>query len=279
MKPHLTPEQKAQFIRDGYTVARGLLPREAVIATRDALLRDCGLSLTDPATWKSRKETVDWAWGAGRFTHALRSRAVEEVVEEVVGPHFVRGLSFHPGKETVGLVAREEGYIPVLTYPHPERATMEKKFVEPQGWHVDGINGTDVQPRVLMMVIFAYLTDVSEHGGATTFKPGSHRQVYEHWMQNGMTPIYELMPQFAPSLPVAGQAGDVIFFHYLQVHSGSDNFDDHIRLGLNTAVHEDPAHPYEPPVGPPTPDWTPFDYTLRTDTLTESCPTLVPCNN
>ena len=39
---------------------------------------------------------------------------------------------------------------------------------------------------------------------------------------------------------MAGGAGDVIFMHYLTVHSGSANRSDRIRVGLNTAVMPDP---------------------------------------
>ena len=55
--------------------------------------------------------------------------------------------------------------------------------------------------------------------------------------------------------------------HYLLVHSGSPNHADHIRVGLNSAVLPDPDHPYERKPGPPKPDWTPLDRTLRTDNL------------
>ncbi len=32
--------------------------------------------------------------------------------------------------------------------------------------------------------------------------------------------------------------------HYLMVHSGSTNHADIVRVGLNTSVVPDPAHPY-----------------------------------
>lgn len=271
----LSDEQKEDFVRDGYIVVRGLIPQEVVRETRENLLDSLGASLTDDETWRRGKETTDWAWGAGHLTKACRSVEVEQVVAELVGPHFLRGISYHTGKHSVGLQAEEEGYIPVLTFPLALRAEQEKQFIEPQGWHVDGIAGTDILPSVFMMVIFVYLTDVSSHGGATTVKPGSHRQLYEHWVKNGMTPITDLDDNYAPSLPIEGKAGDVIFFHYLLVHSGSDNFDDHIRVGLNTAVHQDPEHPLQHKTGAPDETWTPLDRTLRTDNIIGARP-LVP---
>ena len=275
IQPILSDEQKEQFVRDGYTVVRGLIPPDVVQKTREDLLQSLGADLTDESTWRRGKETTDWAWGAGYLTEACRSERVEQVVAELAGPNFLRGISYHTGKNSVGRESEEHGYIPVLTFPLASRAQQEKRFVEPQGWHVDGIAGTDILPTVFMMVMLVYLTDVSSHGGATTVKPGSHRQLYEHWVQNGMTPIWELNNQYAPSLPIPGKAGDVIFFHYLLVHSGSDNFDDHIRVGLNTAVHQDPEHPFQHKTGAPDESWTPFDYTVRVDNIS-GARTLVP---
>jgi len=270
-KPILTDEQKEDFVRDGYVVVRGLIPPDVVQKTRADLLQNLGAGLTDESTWRRGKPTTDWAWGAGHLTTACRSQEVEQVAEELLGPHLHR-ISYHTGKNSVGLQSEEEGYIPVLTFPNAQRAEKEKKFVEPQGWHVDGIAGTDILPSVFMMVMFVYLTDTSAHGGATTVKPGSHRQLYEHWVKNGMTPVADFMPELAPSLPIEGKAGDVIFFHYLLVHSGSDNCDDHIRVGLNTAVHQDPQRPFELPEGAPDATWTPLARTLRTDNIAGARP-------
>ena len=79
--------------------------------------------------------------------------------------------------------------------------------------------------------------------------------------------VFWLWPNlpYAPPLPLEGHAGDVIFMHYLLVHSGSANHASHIRVGLNTAVMPDPEQSYVRKNGPPQPDWTPLDYTLRTD--------------
>ena len=264
----LLSEQKEDFVRDGYVVVPGLVPHEIVERTRTRLLQDLGADPQDPGTWKSKHETAKWAWSAGPMTTEVRSREVEEVVADLVGPRFLKQLSFHYGKETVGLDAREEGFIPVITYPkNPEG---RRGFVEPAGWHLAGMYGSALAPVVLMLVIFVYLSDVAEDGGAMTVKPGSHRQVFEHWTKNKVdentTGSLDDIP-FAPSKPIAGKAGDVIFFHYLLMHSASENFDRHIQVGLNTCVHQEVGRPYVMRVGAPDETWTPFDRTLRTDNI------------
>jgi len=104
------------------------------------------------------------------------------------------------------------------------------------------------------------------HGGATCVYPGSHRQVFNHWAERGEAPAGSsaLLPdiEFNDPVPIPGKAGDVILMHYLLVHAGSANHSDQIRFALNTGVHPDPANPYQRRTGPPTPEWTPLDYTL-----------------
>jgi len=152
----------------------------------------------------------------------------------------------------------------VLTFPTPG----PPRFEPPKGYHIDGLHLTTLWPDKHYLIVFAYLTDVAEHGGATTVLPGSHRQVFENWVRAGH-PDMSRPPDldYAAPRPLPGEAGTVIFMHYLTVHSGSVNHSDTIRVGLNTAVMPDPAQPYRRPVGAPGPGWTPLDRTLRTDNL------------
>jgi ectoine hydroxylase-related dioxygenase (phytanoyl-CoA dioxygenase family) len=114
-------------------------------------------------------------------------------------------------------------------------------------------------------VPFIYLTDVREYGGATAVLPGSHRQLFCHWMTEGSGPGGETdIPDLPYSKPVAikGRAGDVIWMHYLLAHGSSENHDAHVRVALNGTIRPDPQHPYQPRNGPPADDWTPIDRTL-----------------
>ena len=261
----LTDAQIEQFIRDGYVVARGLLPPNLVADTRDKLLAALCLDPDDPTTWVGAESVIsDPAVVA--LTEPCRTEGVERVAEQLVGPHFMPGVMFSPYLESRGVdPPTRGGYIPVLNSPAPG----PRAFVRPAGYHIDGMHHTTTWPGKFFLVVFAYLTDVAEWGGATTILPGSHRQVFEHWAKIGHPgsthPPTDL--PFADPVPLPGTAGDVIFMHYLAVHSGSANRSDHIRVGLNTAVLPDPARPYERKPGPLRPDWTPLDHTLRTDNL------------
>jgi len=263
--PRLSDAQKEQFIRDGYVVTRGLIPPQIVAATRDNLLAAMGLDPADPQTWQD-KTSVPSDPAVIALTEPCRTEGVERVAAQLAGPNFVPGVGFSPYLENKGVAdPLMRGYIPVLNFPSPG----PREFVKPADYHIDGMHRTTTWPDKHFLIVFAYLTDVAEYGGATTILPGSHRQVFEHWVKTGHPgsthPPMEL--PFADPLPMPGQAGDVIFMHYLAVHSGSPNRSDHIRVGLNTAVLPDSARPYMPKPGPPAPDWTPLDHTLRTDNL------------
>jgi hypothetical protein len=256
----LSNEQKQQFINDGYVVVRGLLPPDLVERTRDDVLRDMGLELTNAATWDQSKAT---GWAQGPLTKGCRTPAVEQVAAELAGPDQIPGVSYHYGKRLVGLEPYEEGYIPVLSFPKPGEAGQ----IVPTGFHIDGYMGTYLWPNLISLVMLAYLTDTAEDGGATLVRPGSHRQIFEYGLRHGLHELhgYPELP-YAGAVPIAGKAGDVIFFHYLLVHSGSENRSGHIRVGLNTPSTPHPDRPYQPRSGAPDESWTPLDYTLRTDT-------------
>lgn len=260
---HVHDEQKQHFIREGYLIVRGLLPKPLVTSTREAVLKTLEIDPQSPATWAGKNVTANL--DAIAQTVPCRTETLEAVAEQLVGPHFVRGLCRSPYLESRGVSpATVRGYIPVLNFPTPG----PRRFEKPTGYHIDGMHLTTLWPVHHFLVVFAYLTDVSDYGGATTVLPGSHRQVFEHWVREdhpGSTHPPAL--DYAEPVPLPGRAGDVIFMHYLMVHSGSPNRSEQIRVGLNTAVMPDPAHPYQRRRGAPENDWTPLDYTLRTDGL------------
>jgi len=259
----ITEQCRRQFIEEGFLVARGLLPPGIVSATRDALLAALEIDTEYPASWSGKGISSDPDVLA--LTNVCRTTGVEEVAEQLVGPSFVRGLCHSPYLEAKGVNPPTiTGYIPVLNFPSPG----PREFQKPTGYHIDGMHLTTLWPGMFSLVVFAYLTDVVSYGGATAVRPGSHRQVFEHWLQAGH-PGSTQPPDldYAEPLPVEGSAGDVIFMHYLTVHSGSPNHANKIRVGLNTAVMPDPNRPYARKTGPPRPEWTPLDYTLRTDNL------------
>lgn len=259
----LNASQKQQFVEEGYLVVRGVLSPEQVEKTKSSLLGSMGIVENDPATWEG-KPSFPTDLAVIGTTSAARTPEFEAVTAQLVGPDFRRGVCFSPFLEWNDLPSELAGYIPVLAYP----AAGEKQLT-PSGYHIDGGKYVTTYPVRYFLAVMAYLTDVTKYGGATLVRPGSHRQVFEQWLADGRTPDEQLaaVPPLDYTDPVAvvAEAGDVCFMHYLMVHSGSTNRAATIRVGINTAVQPDRA--YRPKVGPPQPDWTPMDHTLRTDNL------------
>ena len=270
MNPNAAPstiisaEQREQFIRDGYVCVSGLISPEVVRATHDGLLDRLGISPAAPDTWEGKNMSTDP--GAVALTEACRTPGIEAAAAELVGPGFLPGVTYSPFLAARGISPSVlHGFIPVMSFPKPGPPVFE---VPTTGYHIDGMHAVTLWPDKFFLVVFVYLSDTAVHGGATTVRPGSHRQVFEHWRATGekgdTTPP---TLAYADPLPLAGKAGDVIFMHYLLVHSGSANHASHIRVGLNTAVMPDPERPYQRKMGSPQPHWTPLDWTLRADNL------------
>lgn len=114
----VTEEERAHFIRDGYLIARQLLPKDLVIQTRNAVLEALEVEPDDPATWAGKNVVANLT--AIAATVPCRTDAVEAIAEELVGAHFVRGLCHSPFLESRGVTpATVQGYIPVLNFPSP----------------------------------------------------------------------------------------------------------------------------------------------------------------
>ena len=141
------------------------------------------------------------------------------------------------------------GFIPVLSFPRPGPPAFEPPT---SGYHIDGMHAVTVWPDKFFLVVFAYLSDTADYGGATTVRPGSHRQVFEHWLATG-EPGNTTPPAlaYADPLPLPGKAGRRDLHALPARPQRLGKLRDHIRVGLNTAVMPDPERPYQPQ------DWRP----------------------
>jgi hypothetical protein len=243
----LTDADVDQFVRDGYVVVRGLIPPDTVGAALATIWRELQVDPVDEATWPDNAIIVPHE--INPLMKPCRTPGTDTIAENLAGPDIRRG----------------GGYSPVINFPRPGIAEFE-----PMGFHIDGTDVTTLWPGHRYMVLLAYLTDTCEHAGATAVRPGSHRVLFEHWQDTGTAPggatsVPDL--DFADAVPLPGSAGDVIFMHYLLAHGSSHNRSQRPRVALNGVVAPHDDTPYDAKVGRPAPEWTPIDYSLRTDTL------------
>jgi hypothetical protein len=264
--PFLNHAQREQFIKEGYTVAPGLIPHDLVQTTLDDICRAMGIERDDKSTWPEKERTN--LTENLEITEPCCTRAFEDTARELVGDVLLSQWRMSAVLDQQGKNPWGRGFVPVMAYPREG----ERKFVAewPGRFHLDGIHLKTLWPDKILLVALIYLTNTTEYGGATAVIPGSHRKIFEYWMQSEEAPTAKTLMRGLENpqpIPVPGQAGDVIFMHHLLAHSGTPNCDDHIRFALNTNFACDPARPYQRKTGVPTPNWTPLDWTLRTDNL------------
>lgn len=254
--------QKQQFIEDGAVVAPGLI-EPALIETLHRRLWDLyQVDVHDPATWEGRQRELDGGIRGGP-DHLAAQICLTDGLKAAA-------------RELCGDAAADvRGFTPIPRFPAGGPSVFES-----MGHHIDGVRaGLTLYPVKRAMVMLIYLTDTDALGGATSIFPGSHRQVFEWAWQKGVDENGCFMPaenasppplEYKPPVPLAMAAGDVAFMHYLCVHGGSHNRRSHLRLALNGVIRPDAAVGYLVKSGPPDATWTPLDYTLRTDVLSDA---------
>jgi hypothetical protein len=207
----LSPEQKAQFEEQGYLLVSGLVPSEVVAEAKERLER----LLQEPDS------QVFFGTDAANacYTESLCAAAAELGGEAEIRPYYpieqALAIIIKPGE-------KEWNWPP----PHIDHA------IEKAGYHVF--------PRPFRVASLLYLSDGVPHGGNTVVWPGSHRQIER--LAKSDPERYQLMHTVNQNLDKAGlgdpveltpRAGDILFYHYLCAHSGSENTTEQPRLALN----------------------------------------------
>jgi ectoine hydroxylase-related dioxygenase (phytanoyl-CoA dioxygenase family) len=246
-QPKLEKNQIEQFIHSGYIVMPGLISDEIAELASSRIWSHLKVDLHDSGTWPDKVLVV--ASEVHEQMDICRSREIESVAAQLCGAGFHRG----------------GGFTPVLNFPR-EGAEEFQTY----GMHIDGIDESTLWPVKRYLVLLAYLSDTTRFGGALAVVPGSHRQAFEYWISNGSEPGGSTSPpplDYPSPVPIEGKRGDVVFMHYLLVHASSRNHDRTIRVALNGTIMPNPVPDIYPRVGPPQPDWTALDWTLRTDNI------------
>ena len=186
----LRPEDHEHFLTQGYVVVRQAVAPEILIKAVAALESDTADAAFDPAA-------------------ACTTDQVHQVIAELFGPQY-------PFEKRRGGNDMARPYQPNRT-PGPLIAHVDDAYptLMPNGWAI----GT-----------FIFLTRVRSRGGAFIYFSGSPQRY-----RLGMAQSYHSIKQVAadpqhsgPSKEFLAEPGDVLFFHHLMGHTGSDNTADPI---------------------------------------------------
>ena len=251
-----------QFIEEGYVCVKQAIDPETVTKGLAGLKAKTGIVPDDSSTWPKGERYINMnkRWESDPLHTKLKS--MDHTI--CVTPRLVNAA-----RELAGADVVLQRMSPAMSLPEPG-----PRVHDPRGMHIDKVvMGITMYPEVTHLTALGYLTDTLEYGGALTVFPGSHRKVFEYALGLSEEIADDIRSNGIPDIdygnPVAatGEAGDVILFHHLMIHSASANRGDWVRVGVRGEVRLPTDLEYEPRLGPPQEDWLPIDWTLRTDNL------------
>ncbi|GAB3953383.1 phytanoyl-CoA dioxygenase family protein [Kribbella albertanoniae] len=215
----LTDGEIASFMRDGFVVVRGAVPRPVVDACVDVVweeLEGRGVRRADAGSWKAPVERIVCPEeGEPAFAEAGTAGVLWEAYDQLIGP------DKWWKREGMG------GTIPVR-FPHP---------ADPgdAGWHIETSywDGTDwranIRSRERGLLSLFLLTDVGADDAPTRIRVGSHAdaaRVLAPAGDDGLTMAESGPPIVEASadrrvVEATGSAGDVYLCHPFLVHAAS----------------------------------------------------------
>ena len=159
----LTRSEIAGFVRDGYVIVPGAVPRRTTTACRtrvDRTLAEQGIDVTDASTWSEPVVRVPWP---ATQAFATAAGSLGSAYDQLIGPGAWTQLP------TVG------GTVPVR-FPSRRRARDAV-------WHVDGSFIRDGEMRSSLpsptrgLLCLILLSDIGPDDAPTELKVGSHADV------------------------------------------------------------------------------------------------------
>jgi len=218
--PVLAPEQIAFFHENGYLLASGLIPQDAVARAEAAFWAEAGADPADRSTWP-----VGTKAGLTRHPDILAcfTREIAAAVDM---------LSGEPRPDWTP----PQGSLAINAYPQPGPWSHPGPHID----HALPQDGYKTFPRPMRLASLLYFNHVEPHSGGTLVWPGSHRTI-EALAQTDpekyglMAPLNQRVRDgfdLGEGIEVDSKAGDVLFYHYLCGHSGSINVGNYPRFAL-----------------------------------------------
>jgi len=221
MSNHLTTTQRQQFVDEGYLVMPQAVPQALVHRALHAINHSLGqgrdrgdVAGLNNLSWCP--ELGDHEVVTDLFNHSAAATAAADLL----------------GTDQV--VAPGAGQIP----PRFPRA-LDAPTPKPLQGHIDGLgnglNGMDEGEyrRFFSLLAVVLLSDLpEEHMGNFTVWPGSHHRMADYLAHNGHEVLAKGQPRINWDIDprmITGKAGDVVFTHYLTLHSAAPNLSPFVR--------------------------------------------------
>lgn len=222
--PCLTTDQQRRFLEQGFLHIPNVVPRALVDRALRAINHSIGQGRAKEDVAKLNSQS--WCPELDRqdvITDLFNGTPAFAMAEDLLG---------------IGKVERAGGGQVPPRFPRSVDVTEAK----PPSGHIDGIgtphNGVPVGTynRGFTMLGVVLLSDLpAGNMGNFTVWPGTHERVAQRLREQGHGVLAQGIPDWdwrdvgIAHHPCTGQAGDIVFAHYLTWHSASPNLSPHIR--------------------------------------------------
>ena len=225
----LSCKQIEQYLANGYLLVQGLILTDIVERAEAKMWQELGVPPNEPETWKN----ASWeTWSP-----------ISPEIRACYTPEFL----------TAAMQLGEGEPDPEIYRPRNRHSVLpvfpQKGEWRSPGAHIDHSiksHGEKTFPFAFRLAAMAYLNDVEPHSGGTVVWPGSHRKIgalarsnpthYEYMWSLG-SDLHKV--DIGEPIELTPNQGDVLFYHYLCAHSGSQNVGRRPRFAVNTKWERD----------------------------------------
>ena len=228
-----TPEQVAHFARDGYQIARGLVPAEACARLRASAERDLAVA-APPVEYEADTQYP----GAPQSLEAPGGRTVRRLLQA-----YARDAGFREWATAVPIVARLKQLLGpqiALSQTHHNCVmTKDPAYSSLTSWHRDIRYWSFERPELVS--VWLALGEERKDNGCLLLLPGSHAMDFDAARLDAAqflrTDAAENAALLATQVYAELNPGDVLFFHCRLFHAAGHNRAAHTKFSAVFTYH------------------------------------------
>jgi phytanoyl-CoA hydroxylase len=219
INPSFTPEQVAQFSRDGYQIVRGLIPAEACAQMRASAERDLAVAVP-PVEYEADTHYP----GAPQSLEAPGGRTVRRLLQA-----YARDAGFRDWATAAPIVTRLKQLLGpqiALSQAHHNCVmTKDPAYSSLTSWHRDIRYWSFERPELVS--VWLALGEERQDNGCLLLLPGTHRMNFDasrlDEAQFLRTDLAENAALLQTQVCAELNPGDVLFFHCRLFHAAGSN--------------------------------------------------------
>lgn len=232
MKHELSPEQIAQYKKDGFVVIEDFLTAEELeywrTALDEALAKRKGFKMPDRKEVYGKGDDTDKSYFENVFDQLINLWQDNEKMRAIMLD------------QRLGKMAAQLAGVDGIRIWH-DQALIKKPWANPTSWHLDTPYWSFSDRRALS--VWVALDDATYENGCLFFIPGSHHDTtFENpGIGKNMGAIFNVYPAFkgSKSVPALMKAGSCSFHNGLIIHGAHANMTPGFRRAMTCAYMPD----------------------------------------